>query len=387
MKKSLIALAVAGAISSPAFAATSNVDVYGQLTASVDFIMTDALPPADDDLLRVSSNSSRIGFKGSEDLGGGLKAIWQIENQFNIDGGTPAVAGTGGALGADSFSTGLRNTFIGLSSSEWGTALLGKHDTPYKLATGKLDIFGDSLGDYNNIVGNVNGTNTFDLRSGNVIAYITPTFSGLHGAIAYVAGAEVSNGAVGDFNAYSLMGMYENGPFFASLAYEAHNNYNGAAAVPAGFAFSTTTGLAVATPAVAAVSGADRDSWKLGLGYSLGDAKVGFIYESADDEAGLTATDRDTWYINGAYRLGNITLKAAYGNAGDGDTVADTSAYTWVLGADYDFSKRTKVYAQYQATENDLGATYGLGAGQGSAITPPAGTDPAAFSVGVRHVF
>ncbi|MCA1978065.1 MAG: porin [Thiobacillus sp.] len=361
MKKSLIALAVAGAVSAPAFAATSNVDIYGQLTLSYDYINTDTnVVGADKKLSRISSNSSRIGFKGSEDLGGGLAAIWQIENQLDMDNGTNNL--TGGTLGAGGFSTAMRNTFVGLKSNSFGTVLLGKHDTPYKLATGKLDIFADTLGDYNNIVGNVNGSNNFDLRPGNVAAYITPTFSGLHGAIAYVAGNEVGNGTAPNQSAWSAMGMYDNGPLFASLAYEKHNNLN--------------------------ATGDDRDAWKAGVGYKFGDAQLGLIYEDAETVLGANnVKSRKAWYLNGQYTMGAIVLKAAYGRAGDVKTQADTSARTFDLGADYNLSKRTKMYAVYQKTNNDTNGTYGLGAGQGSALTPGAGEDPSAFSIGVRHTF
>jgi predicted porin len=414
MQKKLIALAVAGLVAAPAFAATSNVDVYGIMTLSVDKINTDV--SGSDDPLRVSSNSSRIGFKGSEDLGGGLAGIWQIENQLNADNGTNNLVD---ALGAGSFSSGLRNTFIGLKGG-FGTTLLGKHDTPYKLATGKLDVFGDSLGDYNNIIGNVNGSNNFDLRPGNVIAYITPTMGGLHGAIAYVAGQELSNGNGGDASAWSVMGMYDNGPIFASLAYEKHNNLGGApsaaavatvcrdftvdgapvagdpnAGVGATYTPTSITGACSAgdlrtttgVPAVAASSGTDRDAWKLGLGYNFGNAKVGLIYEDAETILGGSAEDRKAWYLNGAYTMGNVVLKAAYGRAGKISGTSDTGANTFTIGADYNLSKRTMAYAQYQKVNNNDNATYGLGAGQGSAYTPAAGADPSAFSVGMRHSF
>jgi predicted porin len=369
MQKNLIALAVAGVFAAPAaFAATSNVDIYGQITASVDAIMPDNAP-SQGDLTRVSSNSSRFGFKGSEDLGGGMSAIWQIETQYNTDGAGTA-SGVGVAVVTGDGSVGLRNTFVGLSSKSLGTVLLGKHDTPYKLATGKLDIFADTAGDYNNIVGNANGGNAFDLRAGNVAAYISPTFTGFHFAAAYVAGGETNSATTdtgADFDAYSMMGMYENGPLFASLAYESHNNYNAGAPSPA-----------------ALVS---RDAMKAGLGFTFGSFKIGGIYEVMSDDAALSTTEHDNWYVNGQFTLGNLALKAAYGFATDGNNAADTEATTYVLGADYNFSKRTKVYAVYQLTDNAAGATYGLGAGQGSAYTPVAGTDPSVISVGMRHVF
>lgn len=438
MQKKLIALAVAGLVAAPAFAATSNVDVYGVLTLSVDKINTDV--SGSDDPMRVSSNSSRIGFKGSEDLGGGLSGIWQIESQLNADNGTNNLSGANsGTLDAGNFSSALRNTFVGLKGG-FGTALLGKHDTPYKLATVKLDVFADTLGDFNNFVGNVNGSNNFDLRPGNVIAYITPNVGGLHGAIAYVAGQEISNGNGGDASAWSLMGMYDNGPIFASLAYEKHNNLGGtpsvaavaptngtvecfdsdsdndgdidAADLPSNFttSYSVAGGTAAAcaaaggagiaavpvhvvtaatagTPAVAANGGVDRDAWKLGLGYNFGNAKVGLIYEDAETIIAGSAEDRKTWYLNGAYTMGNVVLKAAYGRAGKISGTNGTGANTFTIGADYNLSKRTMAYAQYQKVNNDSNATYGLGAGQGSAYTPAAGSDPSALSIGVRHSF
>ncbi len=439
MQKKLIALAIAGLVAAPAFAATANVDVYGVLTLSVDKINSDV--SGADDPLRVSSNSSRIGFKGSEDLGGGLSAIWQLENQLNVDNGTNDLTGANaGTLGAGGFTAGLRNSFVGLRSASMGTVLLGKHDTPYKLATVKLDVFADTLSDFNNIVGNVNGSNNFDLRPGNVVAYITPNFSGFHGAIAYVAGQELSNGNGGDGSAWSLMGMYDNGPIFASLAYEKHNNLGGAASraavaptngtvecldrdsnndgavdasdLPTNFttSYSVAGGTAAAcaaaggagapasvvhvvtaatagTAAVSANGGVDRDAWKLGLGYNFGNARVGLIYEDAETIVGANAEDRKAWYLNGAYTMGNMTLKAAYGRAGKISSTNNTNANSYAIGADYALSKRTMAYAQYQKVNNDSNATYGLGAGQGSAFTPAAGSDPSAFTIGMRHSF
>lgn len=352
MKKSLIALAVAGTFAAPAFAATSNVDIYGVIKSSYDYIDTDA--PAgsfDSNLTRISSNSSRIGFKGSEDLGGGLKAVWQWETSLATD--------TSGA------ATSNRNTFVGLAGG-FGTFLVGTHDTPYKLATGSLDVFSDTMGDYNTIMGSVNGNNWFDLRGSNVWAYISPTFSGFHVALARVNANETGTQGAADGDAWSLAGIYSNGPLFASLAWERHEN-----------------------GVFGAAANNDLTAWKLGVGYKFGDAKVGFGYESLDDDAGPTVNDRNAWFINGTYAMGPITLKAQYASAGDGDTAPDTSADYWAIGVDYNLSKRTKVYALYAATNNDAGGTYATGgAGAGGTFTPTvAGTDPSVLSIGIEHSF
>jgi predicted porin len=381
MKKSLIALAVAGAVSAPAMAATSNVDIYGNIGLSYDYVDTGSnVPGQDKKLSRVSSNSSRIGFKGSEDLGSGLAAIWQIEEQIEMDNGnnnlgvslSNPIAGTG-TLGNNT-GLNLRNTFLGLSSKSMGTVLMGKHDTPYKLATAKLDIFADTSADYNNIIGNFDGSNVFDLRPGNVLAYITPMFNGIHGAIAYVFGNELGTTGGANADAWSAMGMYDNGPIFASLAYEKHNNLNG-------------------------LSAFDNHSWKLGAGYNFGDGQVGFIYEDSK----VMTQSRKAYYLNGQYNMGNIALKAAYGHAGKISSTTDTAANTYSLGVDYNLSKRSKLYAQYTKTNNQNNAEYGVGAGGVGYYIPnntatagagfpgvtsgAVGNDPSVFSIGMRHTF
>jgi len=190
MKKSLIALAIASAVSAPAFAATSNVDVYGVLNLSLNYVDPDANIPAttigQDTSTSITSNASRIGFKGTEDLGGGLAAIWQIESGFNADEQT-------GTLGN-------RNTFVGLSGG-FGTVLMGNHDTPMKLLGRLVDNFGDTMADSRNILGasSAGGLSAFDLRTKNTVAYVSPNWSGLTMAAAYVTDWN-STGTPGNMN-------------------------------------------------------------------------------------------------------------------------------------------------------------------------------------------
>lgn len=364
MKKTLIALAVAGVVAAPAaFAATSNVDIYGVMSYSIDRANTDDSAIDDTDLVTGRDNVSRIGFKGSEDLGGGLSAIWQIENQLST-----------GALAS-------RNTFVGLKSASMGTLLMGQHDTPYKLATVKLDPFGDTAGDYNAIIGRSStaaAAALFDLRAAQTVAYISPTFSGFHAAVAYVQVKNIEAAATDDdVSALSMMGMYENGPLFASLAYEKHSNVFGASTVDT------------------------ISAWKAGLGFSFGNAKIGAVYENTNGgdtngaTAGGEANDRTAYYLSGQYNMGAIALKAAYGRAGDsnGSAVAgvenDDGAKFYALGADYSLSKRTTVYGVYtKLKQNDTTAT---AIGGGYDLTPYAsgaiGNDPSVFSLGVKHTF
>jgi len=344
MKKSLIALAVAGAVSAPAFAATSNVDVYGVLNVAIQD--TDAAGVD----MSVLDNTSRIGFKGSEDLGGGLKAIWQIES---------ALGGNGAQMGANSCTRGdgpdkkaftaddtvscntaglaTRNTFVGLAGG-FGTVLAGRHDTPYKLGTVSLDIFGDTIADYNlGRLGQQLVNNIHDHRNGQALAYISPTWSGFHFAVAGVLTNNeqtnvLSNG--NNIDATSWTAVYANGPLFASLSWQDAKVLN-------------------------------SKGTKVGLGYTMGDAKVGFVYESINNAA--AGTDTKAWLVNGVYNMGPIALKAQYGRNNNG---AAANGDAWALGADYNLSKRTAAYLVY-----------------GSGDTGAVGGDTSGWNLGVKHSF
>ncbi len=339
MKKSLIALAVAGVVSAPAFAATSNVDVYGIMNIAVE----------DKDIggvdMHIVDNVSRIGFKGSEDLGGGMKAVWQIEQ--GISG---AASGVGGGT-----SIANRNTFIGLAGG-FGTVLMGRHDTPYKLGTGSLDIFGDTVADYNS--GRLNGVdvlmNTHDHRDAQALAYISPTWGGFHFAVAAVMAEETAGGNAGSglgnddlFDAVSATGVYVNGPLFASLSYQDVNLV-------------------------------DSTALKLGVGYTMGDTAIGFVYEDVD----VGALNRDSWLVNVKHSMGPIVLKAQYGSV-DSFGVDQTQ---WALGADYNLSKRTSVYAVYGNGDSDATRAAIVASGVTAALATTSG-DVSGFNIGVKHSF
>ena len=149
---------------------------------------------------------SRVGVRGSEDLGNGLKAVYQIELGVDI---TNATRDTNIANGNRANGFAFRNTFVGLAG-DWGTLLLGRHDTPLRLSTRNLDLFSDTLADYNSTVG------FQDLRTDSNVAYMSPNWSGFQfmAAVMPQGGATLS----GAFNqdedsiagAYSLAAMYTN---------------------------------------------------------------------------------------------------------------------------------------------------------------------------------
>lgn len=382
MNKKLLALAVAAAIApAAAMADSGNVTIYGVMDASYDITDNGNVTGGATGIRtqKVSSNSSRLGFKGTEDMGNGVSAVWQIESQINADGNGLTSSATGGT------TFGGRNTFVGLSSKTAGTVILGRHDTPYKLATRNLDYFADGLADSRNIMGqgasyNLAATNfSFDGRQPDVIAYISPTVNGMHAAIAHVAGAEgVTASTDKKGGAWSLMGMYDNGPLMASLAYERHN------------IGTAGTGDITANPANTDHS---EKAWKLGVGYKIDALQVGFAYEKLSDDlnAGAKIMDHSAWTLGGKYSMGANDFKLAYIKAGKRADVADSGAHQIALGVDHNMSKRTKVYVQYVKLSNDNAAYYGLtGAAATGQVTEGStrpGADPSAWSFGVRHAF
>jgi predicted porin len=340
MKKSLISLAVAGIVAAPAaFAATGNVDVYGQVRLSIDSISSDA---ANSDKMQVSSQTSRIGVKGSEDLGGGLAAIWGLEWGVAIDGSA-------------GFSN--RNQFVGLKG-DFGTVLGGNHDTPYKLG-GSADVFADTAADATINTSGIIGRNGFDNRAANALAYISPDWSGFHFAVAGVAGEETAaGGATATANGYangltdavSLVGVYVNGPLKITAGYESFSKK-----------LNTT---AVATSH-------DKAAMKLNVGYKVGDLGLGLTYETSD--ASYTSNKEDTGLLASVtYGMGPITLAAQYGKFDDKDTsvATDLDVTRITVGAIYALSKRTNAYAANDSDENGT-----------------VNTDWNAITVGLNHSF
>jgi len=343
MKKSLIALAIASAVSAPAFAATSNVDIYGKLHFAVSMYddQDDTLDQINE--MQFSSNASRIGFKGAEDLGGGLSAIWQIESGINIDEGNGSWAS--------------RNTFLGLKG-DWGTVLGGKHDTPLKLVGRAVDLFGDTIADSRNVLGGGS-----DARASNVVAYISPNFSGFNVIAAYVTdftGNTTTAPDADDKDVYNLNATYSNGPLYIGGAYGDGNGHEAA-------------GLG--------------SHWRLAAGYTFGNFKVVGQYDSLEDDSTTVGTqngDYDAWMLGASYTMGAMVFKGNY-MAGEYDGVNGAEPEQWTVGMDYNLSKRTSVYALYADGDSIV-----LGGGAGSSDQIGSGAangDVNAFSVGVTHSF
>jgi len=353
MMKKILAAAIVSAFAAPAFAATANVDVYGAFRGSVDFVDGDGA--TNESRTRVSSNNSRIGFKGAEDLGGGLSAIWQWEYAFQLDqqGATqPQTASD--SQGGSSY----RHTFVGLSSKTLGSLTVGTQESPLKTSTGPLAVFGDTLADYRSVF------TKLSTRADNSVLYTSPKMTGLTAQVMYAAMNEAGNGAASDPDFYALSAVYSNGPLYATLAYQDNGN--------------------------AAGGSGDISAWRAGVGYTFGNTKLGLAYEDNDAEntSGVVTNDGSAWYASVAHKMGNITLAASYTDRDEYTSGADNGAKQYAVGATYSLSKRTEVYALYTEVKNDTNGTNNIGASTGIAtVSTVAGGDASGFSLGMNHSF
>lgn len=368
MKQKLLISAVLAAFAAPAMADESNVTVYGLMDVSVDVINTGTGALAANGVLnqsgttssRVSSNTSKIGFKGNEDLGDGLKVVWQLE-QTVYPGNTTTKTST----------FGTRNTFIGLSSASAGTVLAGRHDTPYKMSTRSLDVFGDGIADNRNLMGV--GSASFDGRQDQVLAYVSPklgdAFTLAAGYVNLTPTANLNTSAKN--SAVSVAGMYDANGIYAALAYESHD-------------------FTSAAPAVSTNERATR----VGIGYKADVFSIGAVYESTKDNLGVAFADKNghkAYYAGAKFKVSdNDTIKLAYGKLGNRGGVANTGATQASVGFDHSFSKRTTIYALYTKLNQNIGTNVALSGESsigGASTSAGFGSAPSAFAFGLKHSF
>ncbi len=376
--KKLIAAAVAAAVIAPASVMAAGPTLYGKIHLSVDSHDNNGSSSAGTqyDEWSLQSNSSRVGVKGSEDLGNGMKVGYLIEWGVTMDGNASNMTS--------------RNRAVTLSG-DWGTALAGKWDTPYKTAGRKVEIFADQIGDMRNISGEYDAGSIG--RADNAVAYVTPNMNGFSATVAYVFDLGEGNLKTGteysddnsDNSAWSFNAIYNNGPMLVALGYVSANDDG----------------------QVARADLDDTSSWRLGGAYKFGDFKVVASYTDFESLGWTKDNDPSIWSLGATYSMGNNVFKINYADRDDSglDTCngSGTGAGTGTLkckdgsdmitvGLDHKMSKRTTVYATYSTMDNDKNANRTVwGGGHGSNGTARSNgvynEDADAFSVGIIHKF
>jgi len=340
MKHKILAIALVSALPLVAQAQTS-VTMYGMVDASIGVENNDA--PGESSRTVVSSgtqSASRIGFRGTEDLGNGLKALFNIE---------AAVAVDTGATDSNMFQ---RRAVVGLQGA-FGTVTVGREYGPIAAVAAASDTLGQGFYG-SNLAGF--GTNRLTRRLSNSVNYQSNALSGFTLRAAYGAG-ERSIDPSGDVTGVSL--EYANAGLYIGAGYQN----------------------------VERLATGDDKEYNAGIGYKFGDFEVRAGYMAADPETGVLPSAKyeqknaGVSYGFGANRVFLNYQQQELATGAEGKAV--TVAYSYTL------SKRTNVYASYAKLRNNNNGVFSLTSPAGSLALPATafGADPQVYNVGVRHSF
>jgi predicted porin len=373
MKKSLVALAAFAAVS--AFA-QSSVTLSGNIKGGVAQTKYSGAAAGNGNGLSIADGSSRNIIGGTEDLGGGLKAVFQIDTRYRVDdnGGAPASSPLAGG-----------NTFVGLSGG-LGMIQLGKLDTHYCLGSDQHGSRATALQASScALLGFVNGgANAIAnaSRSQNVVRYTTPNFAGFQAQANYSTAFQGPEGAVGDAGKGRAMQLglnYSNGPFKAGVSFwDAESE-------------SRAVGVARS----------DQSAGTAFIDWNFGVATVGLTYDQSQIDTTAAAAGsatlenkRRAYSIPVTVPLGAGTFLFTYTKArdvsGNGALAgANTGASLFSVGYDYALSKRTSLGVSYAKLNNKSAAGYNLYTQAALNGTPnnAVGQDASQLYVGVRHAF
>ncbi|MET0517697.1 MAG: porin [Burkholderiaceae bacterium] len=350
MKKSLVALAVLGTLAGTA-SAQSSVTAFGVVDLAMRYTKANgqSLSKLDADGL----SSSRLGFRGIEDLGGGLKAGFWLEGALNADVGT---AGDAPTTTANRF-WGRRAT-VSLSSNELGEIRLGRAKTSLRTLIDDFDVYGTvGMGAVTQVYSTLgSGADTIN-RSDNQVSYILPSIAGFGGFYGSVDAAP-GEGTLGKKYAGGRIG-YKEGAWHVSGAYQE----------------TATAG----------------SRWKLGSvagTYDFGIVKAGVLFSQSK----YFSRKQNIWTVNAVVPVGPGTVQLSYtkADANGAASAASVAAASRVYDAQlysasyvYNLSKRTALYTTISLVDNDGQGKFGV------ASTPAvaAGGQSGGFDVGIRHSF
>ena len=368
MNKKLLAVAVAGALALPGVAlAQSSVTIsgflkmsFGQLKIS-DFSVARAAG-ANSSETRLTDDSSRIQFNVVEDLGGGLRAIAQIDWRVAPD----SAADGGGPTG---------NNHVGLQSSSWGRLFVGRQDLHYFNRESNLTAKGDLKADSISLLAFIQGAPVAGAtRIPNVVHYTTPNWGGFTAILAYSTNPGGATEA--DIGVATRKGSAVNfNPNLRGANYQVGYSYW--RAKPDG-------------------GGTDQRADRLYGSYTWGGLMVGLAWDKSKFTAsatGVETANRTAWSLPVQYTWGPHGIYGHYTKAKDDSrTVAQDGAKMFAISYQYDLSKRTSMAINYAKITNEAGASYNLFTSAAATIGSPsggvlAGEDPRMITATLRHAF
>ncbi len=336
-KKWFVITTLAGAATLAMPVQALELNVYG-----VGHLSADNVNDGADSAIHVTSNSSRLGFRGNQDIGDGMKVLFQLESGADLTG-QGSNDGNGGGTTSGVF-TDARDSYVGLGGG-FGTVLAGKLGGLNQWLY-DYNLFGDQVGD----LGNIWGGSGLPGRVTSALHYRTPDFNGISVGLSYVP--DENTAVTQDATVVKV-------------------DYVGGA---------LKIGGALATIKTAA------EDWSvnaLTASYDFGKFTVGGGLQTESNMAGVSGADRSSYTLGASMKVGgNSTLKAQIANSSaDG---VDNDASQLAIGYDHSLNKYATVYVAYAATTNEANATFTANNwGHGDAVTPVAGDDPNVLSVGL----
>lgn len=356
MKKSLIALAVLAA--SGAAMAQSSVTMFGVVDTGVSYIKGSG-GNSNYGLSTGNMSSSRLGFRGVEDLGGGLKAGFWLEGGFNADTGDGAAAGASGS----GFQFARRST-VSLMGN-FGEVRLGRDETA---AYNKLSAYSNfsviGMGGFRGW----NSTTGNDIRQNNMIAYFTPNFSGFTAGVNYAFGETAGDSKAGRY--FGGFAAYNNGPLSVTVGADRKNNIGNG---QGGFAGASQV-----------------DTYGLGASYDFGVAKVNGLVLQAKEKDAVVNTKQTSYALGVSAPVGGVgVVKAQYAlyNGKNGALGGDGKAHQLSLGYEHNLSKRTALYGYYSYLKNKDDRQLTLNTSNLGSYAVGAGKASNGIQVGIRHAF
>jgi len=300
MTRSMLLAAVATLASAGAFA-QGSVTIYGRMNASVENIDRNGVSTTE-----LVNSSSRIGFKGTEDLGGGLTAGFQLEHGVSID--------TGAATHGNQFWARQSEVFLG--SQGFGTLRLGNYTSEAYYATADwVSMHNHDTGTSADMLYAYIGRNT------NKVGYRSPSFGG----VTIDAAASLGEGAAGQERSHDLALNYNTDTLHIGAGYEDNGDANQ-------FAVSAL--------------------------YTMGPFTFGGYVQRDEDGLAADAGNRINVRLVGMYAVGVSEFHLNVGRADSYDNIANSDATQFTLAYNHNLSKRTKLYAFYTELNND-GPVYG----------------------------
>ncbi|MDB5766885.1 MAG: putative porin transrane protein [Collimonas fungivorans] len=371
--------------------AQNGVTIYGTADAAIIYSSSQR-GHANTYMNSGNLNASKLGFSGSEDLGGGSKAIFTLEQGFNIDNGAQS----------DPSKAFNRQSFIGLSNSGYGTFTLGRQYTPYWRYVGGLGPTGVLTGATGAHPGDLDGLDT-TIRINNSLVYATPVIAGFQGSALYGFGENA--GAMGSGNTVSAALLYNINAFSVALGYLklTNNNLKGFApwdpnVTSGSYAQSPVNAGYASAKSVQMIAAAARyqASGKLMLGLNFSNVQMApgadslFTHQASFNTAGLISSYKLTPAITVAAGYSYTRETAANG-------ISNPARYQQLsLEQTYDFSKRTALYflETYQKAYGQTLGKDGVTAVDAVAVvgdsqngTPSSNGKQFVAAVGIRHQF